>query len=153
MLLTTPMRSDQLCMTNVSICISDLIHRIESWYESDVLPNVSTRMPECISEMKYTHHREYSELLLGVVDCVTCALLNKLGDLVAGLDDARSWLELELSLPRLDEKSYSTRLQVTHNAFTFVKAQSELTAKQLIFGLGKLGHDLAFVVGEYKYRS
>ena len=143
MLLTTPMRSDQLCLTNLAICTSDLTHRIELWYESDVLPNICSGTPEPTSDIKYTHHRKYPELLLGVVDCVTCAVLNKLDDLAASLDDARNLPDLELSIPRLDQKSYSTHQQVTRTAFMFVQAQSELTAKQLLFGLGRLGHDLA----------
>lgn len=148
MLLATPIQSDQLCLTNLAIYISGLIRRIELWYETDVLPNICSRTPERTIGMKYTHAREYADLLLGVVDCVTCALLNKLDDLTASLDDACNWQDLELSISRLDQKSYSTRRQVTLTAFMFVKAQSEVTAKQLIFGLGRLGHDLAFVVGD-----
>lgn len=112
---------------------TDLKRRVQTWYESAVLPYIPFKVPEGAVDITTATEREYPALLFAVVDCVACALLVKLDDVSASLDNGYNSFDPRVLLAP-DSTEYAMRQEVIRSATRYVQTHSAATAKCLRFG-------------------
>ncbi|KAH8890411.1 hypothetical protein GQ53DRAFT_175987 [Thozetella sp. PMI_491] len=140
LLLSTPGLESDAGLSRLTSRVRELIHRIEMWYEHQVYPHVRPKTRHGIDED--LSDREYPELLFSFLDCVICAVLVKLDDLAESLSRLQN--PDAVSSTSLSERPgicnlYTARVVVARLARQLVESQSAVTAKQLCFGLRRLG--------------
>jgi hypothetical protein len=139
-LLTTPVQEDTAHRRDLLNQMAELKQRIEEWYETTLYPHIYDTAVLDIRDIRHIQSRDYPGLLLALLDCVACSLLIKLDGLAARLDTASNYNISCTPLSLNDDQMYITRCEVARSACMFVQARSEVTTKQMHFGLSNLGY-------------
>ena len=123
--------------------ITDLERRVQAWYRIYVIPHITITIESSgsatASDATEASERIYPKLIFAFVDCVICSLLATLEDLVDRLGESHECPNARFPSRPLTPKSCATRRNVARSAFIFVQARSEVSVKQLSFGLSRLG--------------